>query len=740
MAEDNTRNPVRIRQPAVHIAALRAPHWPVLDLRSFQWGEWLNRNLDVERNQRRLFPCLAICFGLGILLFFQAEGRPALWAPLAAAILCGTGAILARNRAAAGPALLAAAALFAGFTAGVLRVRAVEAPVLTRTVIARVSGHIESIEARLRGARLVVRVIEIRGVPDSERPDRARISVRDASGLAPGQFVAGTARLLPPPQPAWPGGYDFARDAWFRGIGAVGSFLGRVEHPPSSEPDWSLRLAGRIDDARNALTQRIAGAIGGPAGGVAAALITGKRGMIPDETNDVLRGAGIYHIVSISGLHMVLAAGTFFWLTRALLALSPALALLWPVKKIAAVVGMLGGLAYCIFSGSEVATERSLIMTMVMFGAILADRPALSIRNLAVAALIVLAHEPEALIGPSFQMSFGAVAALIAAAPLLNGRRGDEQERSFVERSFRWITRAVIGLATTTIVATIATAPFSAYHFQTLNPLGLIGNALALPLVSVAVMPAALLGVLAYPLGLDRPIWQLMGLAVKQVVDISAFVSGLEGSTLVVPAVGSGAFALLAVALLLTTVPASSLRWLAVLPAGVGLAFAATPIRPDIFVDREGKGAAVRGPAGHLVLLGKPSGFIVEQWLRADGDRRDPDDPSLRTDAWCDPLGCTVPRPGGGRVALVLDASAFEEDCRRAAVVITPLPAPPWCRAGTVVDRPTLAADGALTIRFEDAPVITPTLRPGDPRPWMPARPHAASAQGKPPAAPAKSD
>jgi competence protein ComEC len=386
-----------------------------------------------------------------------------------------------------------------------------------------------------------------------------------------------------------------------------------------------------------------------------------------------------------------------------------------------------------------VATERSLIMTIVMFGAILADRPALSIRNLAVAALIVLAREPEALVGPSFQMSFGAVAALIALAPLLSGRRADEPGRAPLERAIRWILRSVIGLLATTMVATLATAPFSAYHFQTLNPLGLIGNALALPLVSVAVMPAALLGVLAYPFGLDRPVWQVMGLAVKQVVDISAFVSGLEGSTLVVPAVGSGAFALLAFALLLTTVPASSLRWLAFLPASVGLAFAASPVRPDIFIDREGKGAAVRGPSGHLVLLGKPSGFIVEQWLRADGDRRDPNDPSLKTGAWCDPLGCTAPRPDGSRIALVLDASAFDEDCRRAAAVITPLPAPVWCKPSVVVDRATLAAMGALTVRFKPEPVITPTLGPGNPRPWTPVPLRSASASRQAPASPAPS-
>src|SRR5215213_4655849 len=234
---------------------------------------------------------------------------------------------------------------------------------------------------------------------------------------------------------------------------------------------------------------------------------------------------------------MVLAAGTFFWLARALLALSPAAALLWPVKKIAASLAMLGATAYCIFSGSEVATERSLIMTLVMLGAILADRPAISIRNLSLAALIVLAREPESLLGPSFQMSFGAVAALTALAPLLHPPAMEGAPVSMVERGLRTAMRSVLGLVLMTLVASLATAPFSAYHFQTLNPLGLIGNALALPLVSLVVMPAAVLGVLAYPFGLDGVVWQLMGFAVGKVLAVSGWVSGLDGATLLVPAI-----------------------------------------------------------------------------------------------------------------------------------------------------------------------------------------------------------
>ncbi|MBA1157315.1 ComEC/Rec2 family competence protein [Microvirga mediterraneensis] len=538
--------------------------WALPDGRS-----WLSRNISLEVEQRRLFPWIAIFFGIGIVLFFQAEGAPALWAPVVTFTLFSAAAIGFRRNLAVFSMMIALAALFAGFTAGVIRTRSVAAPALTRLVIAPVTGFIETIEEREGGKRLLLRVTGMKGVADAERPERVRVSVRSGEGMSPGQLIAGTARLLPPPQAAWPGGYDFARDASFKGIGAVGSMVGPVRRIDTSErPDWSLRLAARVDEARNALTERIAVSIGGAAGGVGAALVTGKRGLIPEPTNDVLRGAGIYHIVSISGLHMVLAAGTFFWLVRALLALAPGAALLWPVKKIAALAAMIGATIYCIFSGSDVATERSLIMTLVMFGAVLVDRPALSIRNLSIAALIVLAREPEALLGPSFQMSFAAVAAMMALVPMMHGPKWEGAGGGIVARGVIWIGRAMLGLVTTTLVASFATAPFAAYHFQSLNPYGLIGNALALPLVSLIVMPSAVLGVLAYPFGLDRPIWQLMGAAVSQVLDVSAWVGGFSGSTLIVPALGSAALVLLSLGLVLVSIPASALRWFAVVPAG----------------------------------------------------------------------------------------------------------------------------------------------------------------------------
>ena len=379
---------------------------------------------------------------------------------------------------------------------------------------------------------------------------------------------------------------------------------------------------------------------------------------------------------------MVMAAGAIFWLARALLAAIPTLALLWPVKKIAAAIAMLGATAYCVFSGSEVATERALVMTLVMLGAVLVDRPALSMRNLALSALIVLAREPEALLGPSFQMSYAAVAALIAAAEWARGRFPPAEPAGAVGRALRWLAFAGFALVATTLVASLATAPFGSFHFHALNPFGLIGNALAVPLVSLVVMPCAVVGVLAFPFGLDRPIWELMGVAVAAVLRVSHWVSGFDGSTLVVPAYGADALGLMALALIVVTVLVSPLRLAALLPAAAGVWLAATPKRFDVYVDRSGAGAAIRGARGELVTTGHVSAFVVEQWLRADGDARKPDDAGLAAGGRCDALGCVALLGDGRAVALVKDRRAFAEDCSRAFVVISPLAGAAGLQAG----------------------------------------------------------
>ncbi len=686
-----------------------------------RWRDAVAAACDTELERRTPFLWLPVAFGTGICAYFAADSEPSASYAAALATLFGILAFLARRGPWRFAVLIGFATLFAGFAAAAFRTADSAAPVVDRLRILPVTGFVESVERRGAGQRLVIAVETLGTLAPQDRPLRIRVTSRE-TGATPGQFVRASVRLLPPPEPARPGGYDFARESFFRQIGAVGSVSGRIERiDPPWPPDARLALAAWIDRGRNALTERIAGAFGGQAGAVAAALVTGKRGLIDEDTNEALRAAGIYHIVSISGLHMVLAAGAIFWTLRATMALSATAALRWPVKKIAALGAMAGATAYCVFSGGDVATERSLIMTLVMLGAILVDRPALSLRNLALAALIVLAREPETLLGPSFQMSFAAVAALVAFGSVYIRERETDGPPAFglLGRVARASRGAAVALLATTVLATIATAPFGLYHFQTLNPFGLAGNALALPFVSLIVMPCAVAGAFLHPLGLDAPVWWLMGQGVEIVLAIAAGIQDWPGARSTVPAFGTGALAALALALMLATLLTTRLRWLALVPMTVGLAAAAQPQRPLVLVDREAAGAAIRGPSGRLVMVGRPSAFVKAQWLAADGDNRLPDDDTLADGAACDAQGCVVRLPDGRAVSYLTDIAALDTDCRRAAIVIVRARAPSSCDAALTISRDSLARTGAVAIRGRVGAFVVEGARDGSAgRPW----------------------
>ncbi len=192
-----------------------------------------------------------------------------------------------------------------------------------------------------------------------------------------------------------PGGYNFSRDAYFAGVGAVGSTLGAISVlPPPHEASWRQRFFAAIDRARNRLAVRVDAIIGGDEGAIASAMVTGKRDFLSNDAKDLIREAGIFHVITISSVQMTLVAGIFFILARRLLALSRTLALNYPIKKWAAGVAMLGSFLYDIATGSRVATERALIMTLIVLAAVILDRRALTMRNLALAVLTIVARSP----------------------------------------------------------------------------------------------------------------------------------------------------------------------------------------------------------------------------------------------------------------------------------------------------------------------------------------------------------
>ena len=346
-----------------------------------------------------------------------------------------------------------------------------------------------------------------------------------------GDGIKGLVRLQPPSGPAYPGSYDFAFHSWFGGIGGSGFFLGPVSAAAVRvELSFATRTTILIARTRAKLAARIRAALDGEAGSLAAALIVGDRSGISEDTTEALRRSGLAHILAISGLHMALVTATLIFVIRGILALMPGLVLHYPVRKWAAAAAMVAASIYLVISGASTATQRAWIMIMVMLIAILADRRALTMRNVALAALFILAWRPGSIVSPGFQMSFAAVAALIAVYERWTRYRRGRPYRQNDNRLAAVITnglKALVGLAVTSIVAGLATGLFAAYHFHRVAPLGLLANLAAMPIVSLAVMPMALAAMLLMPFGLDvYPLW-LMGKAIDGVIGVAAYVMEL---------------------------------------------------------------------------------------------------------------------------------------------------------------------------------------------------------------------
>ena len=300
-----------------------------------------------------------------------------------------------------------------------------------------------------------------------------------------GGGLTGFARLRVPSGPVRPGNYDFSFHAYFNGIGANGFFLG---NPKTANVPPQTSLVAEISEwialLRVRVSERVEEVIGGEDGNVTAALIAGTRGGISEETNDDLRKAGLAHILSISGLHMALAAGVVMFALRSAFALFPAFSVRHPVKKYAAFLSLLACAFYLAMSGADVAAQRSYVMIAVMLSALLFDRAALSMRNLAIAGMVTIAISPHEILGPSFQMSYSATAALIAGYAWWGMRRAKKSQR--VERRAASptgglptkILKSAVAAAGTSLVAGIASGIFAAYHFNNTVPFGLIGNVL----------------------------------------------------------------------------------------------------------------------------------------------------------------------------------------------------------------------------------------------------------------------
>lgn len=694
----------------------------------------LHRAYAKEAELRRPFLWRAVAAGAGVLFYFAADREPSLTLCAAAVICAALLAFMTRRHARAHALFLGFAFVAGGFGSGAWRTARVAAPVVPRVGVGELTGFVEEVDLRPAGARFILRVASAEGLPGDVAPVRVRLTTRGEPGFVAGDFIALKARLMPPARAALPGGYDFARDAFFARLGGVGNALGRIETMPPPDPaPISLRFFASVDHVRNALASRVYKTIGGDAGAIAAAMVTGKRDFLSEGVKDLIRRAGIFHIVTISGMQMSLVAGIFFVGLRRLMATSQTLALNYPIKKWAAALAIVGAILYDIGTGSRVGTERALVMTLIMLVAVIFDRPSLSMRNLALAALFVIAFEPEAILGASFQLSFAAVAALIAVyeqrSDYLAKTRAQIQGPGFASRLSEWrevlLERMLHGpgaALVATFCATSATAAFMANDFHEISPYVLIGNPLTLAVIEFFAVPCALIGAALYPFGLDGLIWRYLELGIHLVVWLAGSIANAPGASLHVRAFAPWAIVFFALAVLSLVLWRSwPLRATAIPLALVGLLGATNGPGFDIAVPATGDAAALRAPNGQLTLLGKKANaFAAEQWLRADADARAASEATGGVN--CDEEGCIGHAIDGRVVSLVTARAAFLEDCARGSIIVTPLRAPDGCRAPIVIDRRKLTETGAVSLRLLKDGAVAWTASRGidEDRPWSP--------------------
>ncbi len=704
------------------------PHWPVppgrFQIRHRAEAAWsyLAQTLEQELEARRGFLWLPVAFAVGILGYFALPSEPYV---AALALLTATLAVSAwalRNRTGARRTLVVLAMVVAGTTAAKVRTDLVATPMLDRELTIGVTGWIAGLEETPDdGRRVTLRVHhydDLRG----PQPAQVRVTVRGNAGrsLYVGEGISVLARLAPPSGPVQPGGYDFAQAAFYDGLGAYGFTFGAPKPADIGPPPLDIRLSQPVAAVREMLRQRIEAALPGEKGHIAAALIMGDQNGISDATQNEMRASGLGHVLSISGLHMVLVAGSVFWLLRVLLALSPSLALRRPIKKWAAAAALAVSAAYLAISGAAVATERSFIMLAIMLGAILLDRRALTLRNVALAALVVLVLQPESVLTASFQMSFAATAALVAAYEAIAERSSANLSDTRRHPVVEWGIRNAWTMVLTSLIAGLATAPFGIYHFQRLAPLTLVANVAAMPAIGGIVMPAALLTVVLMPFGLESVALTVMswGLAWMDAVatataDWSAGLGSVAAPSMLSLLVAVAGF-------LWLMLWRERWRFAGLAPLALALPLAAATPHPQIIVSGDGSAAAIRGGDGRFVVLGSDT-FTVENWLRADGDTRLADDPSLKRGVACDRFACVTTLPDARLVSLVMRPEAFAEDCRRAAIVLSSAQSPKACAAhAIVIDGRSFRTGGAHALYGSGDGYRIATAYPAMRRPFMP--------------------
>jgi competence protein ComEC len=536
-----------------------------------------------------------------------------------------------------------------------------------------------------------------------------------------GDRVSLRARLVPPPEAAVPGGYDFSRAAWYLGIGATGSAMGKIatlSTTAASEPSLRERLSAHVQSQ-----------LDGSEGGIAAAFASGDRGAIAREDEESMRDSGLTHLLSISGLHITAVIGAAMVFALRLLALSPWLALRLPLLTIAAGFGAVAGIGYTLLTGAEVPTVRSCIAAMLVLIALTLGREALTLRLVATGALLVMLVRPESVIGPSFQLSFTAIATIVAVHEnsLVKRLTLRREEEGVIAVS----VRSLLSLLVTGIAVELALAPIALFHFHKSGLYGALANIVAIPLTTFVIMPLEALALLFDTVGIGAPFWWLTGQALSFLLGMSRWVSALPGAVAALPTFPAGAFALIIGGGLWLILWKSRARVIGIAVIIAGISWALLTPAPDLLVTGDGKHMAMRGSYGDFAVLRPRAGDYVRDTMAEAMGTLDPlDDLDVLPGADCGPDMCTVRLSSGARAwQIAATRSAYRlpweqliSTCRAADIIVSDRRLPKTCTARWFkVDPDLLRRTGGLAINLASA-TVRRVKQSGDRHPWVLAR------------------
>lgn len=681
------------------------------EVRAAPWRSLAARfaaNLAAERERWPLW--LPGFMGAGIGIYFWLSFEPA--ASLGPALLAlGLTAIALTWWS--GRWRWAAAALMAlalGFAAAQFEAHTVAAPVLARRVVGMLAGRVLAVDPLPEGSRLMIAPASLADLVPADLPARVRVRLRHGDGgLTPGDGVRLRVSLEPPPAPAMPGAYDFERRAWFERLGGVGYALSPPERFNAAAPG---AVAQAIEAVRHAVTRRIRAALPGPDGAIAAALITGETHAIPPDDAGAFRDAGLAHILVIAGLHMGMVAGICFFALRAVFALIPPIALNYPTKKYAAALALLLTFLYMLLSGATVSSRRAFVMTALALLAVLVDRLSLSARALALAAVAIMLMAPDTATGPSFQMSFAAVAALVAFYEAWRTRLAAWHREA---GAFKRFGLYVLGIAFTTVVTTVATAPFTIYHFNRLPLYSVAANIVAVPITGFWVMPWAILTCLLMPLHLESLALVPMSWGIDAITAVAKGVTAWPGAVATLPSMPPWGIAVAAAGGLWLAIWRRSWRWWGVLPLVFGLFSAGFERPPDILISGNARLVAVRAADGrYLPSKAKGEHATADSWTKRAATAMGPAWPAQGSSAdgqlACDAGACRY-SAHGAVVTLLRDLDAFDPTHCRADLVVAPVPAWKICPGARIVDRIDDYRDGGYAVWLDAGAVRLESVR-----------------------------